>query len=66
MAARPHHDLLRLKQAGASEEVLLNKVRSDGVNYGLTTADVVELRTAGFSETILEAMLRSGQPATAR
>jgi len=55
-----------LKQAGASEEVLLNKVRADGVNYGLTTADVVELRAAGFSETVLEAMLRSGQPAATR
>jgi hypothetical protein len=64
--ARPHQDLVKLKQAGASDEILLNKVRTDGVNYHLTTADVIELKAAGFSETILEAMLRSGQPAAAR
>lgn len=64
--ARPHQDLVKLKQAGASDDVLLNKVRTDGINYLLTTADVMELRAAGFSETILEAMLRSGQPSAAR
>lgn len=64
--ARPHQALVTLKQAGASEETLLARVRADGVNYGLTTADVVELRAAGFSETVLEAMLRSGQPAATR
>lgn len=64
--ARPHQDLVKLKEAGASDEILLNKVRTDGVNYHLTTADVLDLRAAGFSETILEAMLRSGQPGPTR
>lgn len=64
--ARPHQELVRLKQAGASDEILLNKVRADGVNYHLTTADVIDLKAAGFSETILAAMLRSGQTSAAR
>lgn len=63
--ARPHQDILRLKQAGLSDEFILNKIRTDNVNYQLTTADIIELRSAGLSETILEAMLRSGQPAAA-
>ena len=63
---RPHEDLVRLKRAGASEESLLAKVRTDGVNYHLTTADVVELKAAGFSEAVLQAMLWSGQAATSR
>jgi pyruvate dehydrogenase E2 component (dihydrolipoamide acetyltransferase) len=64
--ARPHDELVKLKRAGASDEVLLAKVRADGVNYALTTADVAELKAAGFSETVLEAMLRSGRSATTR
>jgi hypothetical protein len=59
--ARPHHDILELKQAGLSDEFILNKIRTDNVNYQLTTADIIELRRAGLSEAILEAMLRSGQ-----
>jgi hypothetical protein len=61
--ARPHEDILELKRAGLSDELILKKVRSENVNYHLTTVDVVELRAAGVSEAILEAMLRSGQAA---
>lgn len=64
--ARPHDGLVKMKRAGASDDVLLAKIRADGVNYGLTTADVAELKAAGFSEAVLEAMLRSGQSATTR
>ncbi len=62
---RPHQDIVKLKQAGLSDEFLLNKIRTDNVNYQLTTSDILELRAAGLSETILEAMLRSGQPPAA-
>ena len=62
---RPHQDILKLKQAGLSDEFILNKIRTDNVNYQLTTAEILELRAAGLSETILQAMLRSGQPASA-
>jgi len=60
--ARPYREILELKKTGAADDVILNKVRTDNVNYRLTTAEVIELRGAGLSETILEAMLRSGQP----
>jgi hypothetical protein len=59
--ARPHEDILELKRSGLSDELILEKVRSENVNYHLTTADVVELRAAGLSEAIVAAMLRSGQ-----
>src|SRR5512132_1607235 len=61
--ARPYQDVLRLKQAGLSDEFILNKVRTEGVNYGLTTPEILELRSAGVSETVLGEMMRSGQPA---
>ena len=62
LAPRPYHDILKLKQAGLTDEFILNKVRTDNVNYQLTTSEIVDLRGAGISETILEAMMRSGQP----
>jgi hypothetical protein len=62
-AARPHEEILRMKQSGASDGEILARVKAENVNYHLTTADVISLRGAGVSQTILEAMLRSGQPA---
>ncbi len=64
-APRPYQDILKLKQAGLSDEFLLNKIRTDNVPYQLTTPEIVELRAAGVSETVLQAMMRSGQPAVA-
>jgi len=64
-ATRPHGDILRLKQAGFSDEFLLNKIRTENVSFELTTPDILELRAAGLSEQVLEAMLRSGRPPAA-
>lgn len=64
-APRPSQDIVRLKQAGLTDEFLLNKVRAENVNYQLTTSDILDLKAAGVSETVIEAMLRSGQPAAA-
>ncbi len=62
---RAHQDIVKLKQAGFSDEFLLNKIRTDNLNYQLTTAEILELRAGGISEAVIEAMLRSGQsPAT--
>jgi hypothetical protein len=58
---RPHEAILKMKEAGASDAEILARVRTDNINYHLTTADIISLRGAGVSQTILEAMLRSGQ-----
>ena len=58
---KAYEEILRLKKAGSSDQVLLDKVRTDDVNYHLTTSDIQSLRAAGISQTVLEAMLRSGQ-----
>ncbi len=59
---RPHQEILKLKQAGASDEALLEKIRSENVNYQLTTREILQLRAAGLSQAVVEAMLRSGRP----
>lgn len=60
--SRPYQDILKLKQAGLTDEFILNKVRSENVPYQLTTSEIVELRSAGITEAVLQAMMRSGQP----
>lgn len=60
--AKTYEDILRLKEAGRSDEYILNRIRTDNVNYHLTTSEIQSLRAAGLSQAILEAMLRSGQP----
>jgi len=62
---RPYQDILKLKQAGLSDEFLMNKIRTENVPYQLTTPEIVELRNAGVSETVVQAMMRSGQPPAA-
>ena len=63
LAAKPYEDILRLKEAGRSDDFLLAKIQADNVNYHLTTSEIQSLRAAGVSPAVLEAMLRSGQPA---
>jgi hypothetical protein len=53
-------EILRLRQAGYSEDFLLNKVRHDDENFHLSTDDLISLRQAGLSETLIDAMVRSG------
>jgi hypothetical protein len=62
-AVKSYAEILRLKEAGRSDEFLIAKIRADNVNYHLTTSDVQSLRAAGVSQPVLEAMLRSGQSA---
>jgi hypothetical protein len=53
-------EILRLKDAGYSEDFLLNKVRGENQHYRLTVDDLIALRRAGLSETVIDAMLHSG------
>jgi hypothetical protein len=58
---RPYLAILKLQQSGASQEELLQKVQAENVRFDLTTAEILELRQAGVSETVVGAMLRSGR-----
>jgi hypothetical protein len=53
-------EILRLKDAGYSEDFLLNKVRRENQAYRLSVDDLIALRRAGLSETVIDAMLHAG------
>jgi len=56
-------EILRLKDAGYSEDFLLNEIRAQNTSYHLTVDDLVALHRAGLSETVIDAMVRSGSSA---
>jgi len=57
------NEILRLKDAGYSEDFLLNEIRAQNTSYHLTVDDLVALHRAGLSETVIDAMVRSGSSA---
>ncbi len=60
-SANPYQEIVRLKEAGATDAQLLAKVERESVPYALTTPQIQALRAAGVSQSVIEAMLRSGR-----
>ncbi len=61
--AKPYEEIVRLKESGATDAQLLAKVEHERVPYALTTPQIQELRAAGVSQAVIEAMLRSARAA---
>jgi hypothetical protein len=60
-SARPWTEILRLKQEGATNEKLLEKIAAEKKTYSMSLADMQELRAAGVSAEVIQAMLQSGR-----
>ena len=58
---RPYAEILQLRESGASNEALLERVRAGNVFYSLSIFEIQKLRAAGVSEAVIEAMLASGR-----
>ena len=58
---RPHLAILRAKQAGTTDDELLARIAKENVRYSLSTPEIQQLRAAGVSPRVIEAMLRSGR-----
>ena len=61
---KPWAAIVRMKQDGASEDDLLEAVRATNKRYALTTAEIQQLRAAGISPRVIEAMIQSGAAVT--
>lgn len=61
---RPYAAIVAAKQKGATDADLLAKISRENVAYSLTTPELQQLRAAGVSPAVIEAMLRSGRSAT--
>jgi hypothetical protein len=54
-------DVLALKAAGFRDELVVMKVRASAVRFQLDTSDLIELKRAGLSEVIVEAMVQASK-----
>jgi len=50
-------DLIKLKAAGLSDEILISLIQSDGSVFHLNADDVIAVRKEGLSEKVIMAML---------
>lgn len=52
-------EILSLKAAGHPDSVLLERIRTDGVDRTPGADDIVEMKSAGVSSAVLDEMLRA-------
>ncbi len=50
-------DVVKLKQAGLSDDVILSQVRNSGATYNLTAEQIISLKQAGVAETVIKALI---------
>ena len=50
-------DVKALAKAGLSEELVINQVRSSGVVYHFTAAEIIDLKDSGVSEKVINTMI---------
>jgi hypothetical protein len=50
-------DIVRLKEVGLSDQLIIDKIESSPANYKLDTDDMIELKKAGLSDGVIGAML---------
>jgi hypothetical protein len=55
--------IVRMVKAGLGEELILSKIKTSAGQYDLTTNALIKLKTAGASDTIIQAMM--GAPSAA-
>jgi hypothetical protein len=59
-------DVVKLKQAGLSDDVILTQVKNSGATYNLTADQIVYLKNQGVSEDVIKALISgSGSAAPA-
>ena len=60
-AALTNADVLKLKQAGLSEQLIIDKINVSPAQFHLETDDILQLKQAGLSDGIISAMIHASQ-----
>jgi hypothetical protein len=53
-------EVLRLSHAGISDDIILDQIAAWDFAFELSADDIIELRSLGVSEAVLEALIRTG------
>jgi hypothetical protein len=54
-------DVIKLKEAGLSDQLVIDKIDSSPANYKLDTADMIDLKKAGLADGVIGAMLAASK-----
>ena len=57
-------DVVKLSQAGVSEDIIITKIKKDAKPFDLSADEVTELKKVGISDTIIKFLLDPSQPYT--
>jgi len=56
-------DVVKLAQAGISDDVILTQIKDNGANYNLTADQIIYLKEKGVSQPVIKALVASGTAA---
>ncbi len=65
VALKPHQEVIKLFQAGLSEEFIKRKIEAEGTVYDLSVDDIVACKNARLPEGLIEAMMATRKRAEA-
>jgi hypothetical protein len=60
-AALTNADVLKLKEAGLGEQLIIDKIKNSPAKFQLETNDIVQLKQNGLSDAIISAMMEASQ-----
>jgi hypothetical protein len=63
-AALSKDKLAALRTAGLSDSVLIQQIDKDGISFDMSADMTLELKGSGFSNDVLQALLRASKPAS--
>ena len=63
LAAMNNNDVIKMQKAGLSEETILAAMQKEKAEYTTDTDALIELKTAGVSEKIIQTMIKLQSPA---
>ena len=58
-------DVIKLSKAGLSEDTIVEKIRKNGQAFDLTPDQMIQLKSAGVSDKVMQAMINPTAPAAA-
>jgi hypothetical protein len=58
-------DIVKMKEAGLSDDVMLAQIKNSGATYNLTADQIISLKQAGVSEPVIRALISGNGSAVA-
>ena len=54
------YDIKQMSNAGIDDKVIIRQIEATHSRFSLSTADIIDLKNAGVSQNVIDAMIQSG------